>query len=153
MAIYLVQHGLSLSKDQDPERGLSEKGVAETRRIAEVARGYNVTVSAVFHSGKKRARQTADIIAEYLKPEQGVQQMDGLNPLDDCRLLAAKIEKAGNTMFVGHLPFMSALTAFLVTGTTDRPVFKFQNSGIVCLDIDPDTQSWIIKWTLMPNIS
>lgn len=153
MAIYLVQHGLSLPKDQDPEKGLSEKGIAETRLIAEVGRGYNVTVTAIVNSGKKRAQQTADIFAEYLNPPQGVTKMEGLNPLDDYAGLATKIESASNTMFVGHLPFMSNLTAFLITGKTDRPVIKFQNSGIVCLEIDPDTRSWVIKWTLMPNIS
>ena len=31
-------------------------------------------------------------------------------------------------------------------------LFKFQNSGIVCLDKDPETGSWVIVWTLMPNI-
>ncbi len=40
MALYLVQHGKSLSKDQDPQKGLSEEGAVETRRIAEVAANY-----------------------------------------------------------------------------------------------------------------
>jgi phosphohistidine phosphatase len=55
-------------------------------------------------------------------------------------------------MLVGHLPFMERMTSFLITGSTENPVFKFQNSGIVCLDQDPETKSWFIKWTLMPNI-
>ena len=33
MAVYLVQHGLSLPKDEDPERGLSEARIADVRRI------------------------------------------------------------------------------------------------------------------------
>jgi phosphohistidine phosphatase len=55
-------------------------------------------------------------------------------------------------MLVGHLPFMERLTAFLITGSIDRPVFKFQNSGIVRLDKDPETQAWVILWSLMPAI-
>ena len=47
---------------------------------------------------------------------------------------------------------MERLTAYLITGSMERPVFKFQNSGIVCLDKVPDTESWVIKWTLMPHI-
>ena len=31
MAIYLVQHGISLAKDIDPERGLSDEGAWEKR--------------------------------------------------------------------------------------------------------------------------
>ncbi len=44
MAIYLVQHGKSLSKDIDPEKGLSEEGISEVQRIAEVAAGYGCIV-------------------------------------------------------------------------------------------------------------
>jgi phosphohistidine phosphatase len=55
-------------------------------------------------------------------------------------------------MLVGHLPFMDRMASYLVTGSTNRPVFKFQNSGIVCLHKNPDTDSWVIVWTLMPNI-
>ena len=57
-----------------------------------------------------------------------------------------------NTMLVGHLPFMDRMASYLVTGSTDTPVFKFQNSGIVCLNKNPDTDSWVIVWTLIPNI-
>ena len=77
MALYLVQHGKSLSKDIDPERGLSEEGRAETKRIAEVAQGYRVNVRAIKHSGKKRARETADIFDAALNSDRGVQEMAG----------------------------------------------------------------------------
>jgi len=53
---------------------------------------------------------------------------------------------------VGHLPFMERLTAYLITGSMERPVFKFQNSGIVCLDKPPNIMAWVIKWALMPHI-
>ncbi len=54
MALYLVQHGLSLSKDQDPEQGLTETGIDEVKLIAQVAKGYQVVVGTIFHSEKKR---------------------------------------------------------------------------------------------------
>jgi phosphohistidine phosphatase len=55
-------------------------------------------------------------------------------------------------MLVGHLPFMERLTSYLITGSIDIPVFKFQNGGIVCMDKDPDSRSWLIRWALMPKI-
>jgi len=152
MALFLVQHGLSLSKDKDPQKGLSEEGTAATERIAEVAQGYGVPVAGITHSGKTRARQTAEIFASALKPEGGVDARSGLNPLDDVADFAGTIDSTANRMFVGHLPFMERLTAYLITGSAEKPVFKFQNSGIVCLDEDPDSQSWVIKWALMPQI-
>jgi phosphohistidine phosphatase len=152
MPLYLVQHGLSLPKEQDPERGLSETGMSDTRRIADVAKGYKVKVSAIVHSGKKRAWQTAEIFAAALCPENGVKQQDGLAPTDDVTVLCKTTDSHRNVMYVGHLPFMERFVSHLVAGRMEPPVLKFQNSGIVCLDRDPDTGNWSIKWTLMPNI-
>jgi phosphohistidine phosphatase len=141
MALYLIQHGKSLPKDQDPDQGLSEDGTTETERIASIAQGYGVRVSQIRHSVKTRARQTAEILARALKPQNNIQET--------C---AAKIDPDENVMLVGHLPFMERITSYLITGSIDQPVIKFQNSGIVCLDKDPETQAWVIKWTLMSNI-
>ena len=152
MALYLVQHGKSLPKDVDPDQALSDEGVAETKRIAGVARGYQVKVSLIRQSGKKRARQTAEILAEALNPAGGVAEVSGLKPLDEVAASGAGLDAAANTMLVGHLPFMERMAAFLVTGSADKPIFKFQNSGIVCLKKDPVSDSWVIAWTLMPNI-
>ena len=152
MALYLVQHGKSLPKDQDPDQGLSEDGTTETDRIASLAQDYGVNVSQIRHSVKTRARQTAEILASALKPQNGIQEISGIKPMDDVAACAAKIDPEENVMLVGHLPFMERITSYLITGSIDQALIKFQNSGIVCLDKDPETQSWVIKWTLMPNI-
>jgi len=152
MALYLIQHGKSLSKDQDPDQGLSAEGIAETERIARQAKGDGVAASQIRHSAKTRARQTAEIFAGALNPKQGIREVSGIKPLDDVAAYAANIDPAENIMLVGHLPFMERMAAFLITGSLDKPVFKFQNSGIVCLDKDSETQTWVIQWALMPKI-
>ena len=152
MALYLIQHGKSLSKDQDPDQGLSAEGIAETERMAKLAEDYDIAVSQIRHSVKTRARQTAEIFAKALRPKEGIREVSGIKPLDDVAVYAENIDPAEDIMLVGHLPFMERMTAFLITGSIDKPVFKFQNSGIVCLDKDPEAQVWVIKWALMPNI-
>ena len=152
MSLYLVQHAKSLAKDKDPKKGLSQEGIAETERIAQVAKGYAVGVSRIIHSGKTRARQTAEIFGAALKPPVGIHEGSGLNPLDDVTVFADTADSTKDVMLVGHLPFVERLTAYLITGSYEKPVFKFQNSGIVCLDKDPATETWVIKWTLMPYI-
>ncbi len=152
MALYLIQHGKALSKEEDSERGLSPEGIAETKRIAEVASNYSIHVLKIIQSGKKRALQTAEIMAEHLKPEFGITESAGMAPNDDVVDFAANMGADEDVMYVGHLPFMARLTSFLITGYEDRPVMKYQNSGIVCLEKDPETNAWIIRWTLMPHI-
>ncbi len=152
MALYLVQHGKSLPGEQDPKKGLSPTGAVEVKRIAEVARGYGVRVRRIEHSGKERARQTADLMAEALQPEQSPIARPGLAPLDEVEPVAAGLDPGEALMLVGHLPFMERLTSQLILGRREPLVFKFQNGGIVCLDRDPHGRQWFIKWALMPRI-
>jgi phosphohistidine phosphatase len=152
MALYLVQHGKNLSKDVDPDKGLSDEGFADVRRIADVAKGYGVQVNAIAHSGKKRAQQTAEVFADALSPSGGVSRRDGLGATDDVTAAAKDLKPGENLMLVGHLPFMEKLTGYLTAKDADTRVFKFQNGGIVCLDADPDGDGWVVTWALMPNI-
>ncbi|MBW1954260.1 MAG: phosphohistidine phosphatase SixA [Deltaproteobacteria bacterium] len=153
MALYLVQHGKSLPKETDPDPGLSDAGIAETRRIAETAVRYGLPVKEIRHSGKTRARQTAEIFSEALSPEKGLQEREGLKPMDDVTVLSPELSPGQDLMLVGHLPFLSRLAAYLVAGRTEPPVLRFQNSGIVCLDKAPEDPWWVMVWTLMPRIS
>lgn len=152
MALYLVQHGRAAPSDIDPERGLTAEGRAEVERIAGVAGGYGVKVAAILHSGKKRARETAEIFSAMLGPGISVTAVSGMDPNDDVISFAAGLSTEDDRMLVGHLPFMERLASYLITGSPDKPVFSFQNGGIVCLDLHRSSRTWAVKWALMPNI-
>lgn len=150
MAVYLVQHGKSLPKEEDPAKGLSDNGRQETLKIAEVAKMYQVTASKIVHSGKTRAEQTAQIFREILEVDPPLEKLDGIGPIDDVTDLGNRIDPESGMMVVGHLPYMERLVSFLTAGNPDLHVIRFQNSGIVCLDRDEN--GWYIKWTLNPHI-
>jgi phosphohistidine phosphatase len=150
MALYLVQHGKAIAGETDP--GLSGEGEADATRIATVARDYRVSVAGIIHSGKKRAKETAAIFAGILGTGIPVDQGAGMAPKDDVVGFAARLDMTKHLMYVGHLPFMERLLSYLVTGSPERPVFKFQNAGIVCIDLHPDLKTPVIIWTLMPHI-
>lgn len=152
MALYLVQHGKALPKTEDPEKGLSAEGKAETLRIAKVANTYSVNVSEIRHSGKKRARETAEILAAEMSPENGVSVMQGVNPLDDVHAINTRISLEQDIMLVGHLPFLERLIGLLVCDDPDRTVFKLQNSGILCIDRVEGVGNPVIRWGLMPSV-
>ena len=151
MALYLVQHGKALSETVDPERHLSEEGVADVKRVAAEAKSSGVSVSIIRHSGKARAAQTAELMQEALRPPEGVQAMEGLKPNDNVAQVADEIDPAQDVMLVGHLPFMEKLVSLLIIGDPEMPVVKFHQGGIVCLDRDEEG-SWFVKWTLSPGI-
>ncbi len=151
MALFLVRHGSALSPDIDPERGLSKKGISEVECIAAAASRSGAQVSLIQHSTKKRARQTAEILASELNPADGVEESVGLNPNDDVHQVARDLKGADNLMLVGHLPFMARLASYLITGSQDTPVVEFQTGGIVCIEHQSYTDIHVIKWALMPG--
>ncbi len=156
MTLFLVQHGISASKDVDPQRGLTNQGIIESERIAKLAKGYGIKVEKIIHSGKKRAEQTAEIFHKALSIPQPLEMVSVINPMDDVRAFAKTIQRNSDLMVVGHLPFLQRLLAYLTTGSDKFGIYQFQNSGIVCLAAIEETNNtvgWIIKWTLNPNIS
>ena len=150
MAIYLVQHGKNLPKDMDPDKGLSEDGKKEVESVAATAKRWGLHVASIRHSGKKRALETAEMFESILGSRDGVQEMGGLGPTDDVTKVAAILDQHENTMFVGHLPFMEKLVAYLIRGSAETPVIKFKNGGIVCLEKDRVNGEWVIQWVIPP---
>ncbi|MFQ6674829.1 MAG: histidine phosphatase family protein, partial [Fidelibacterota bacterium] len=88
MKLYLVQHGESLSKDVDPERGLTDRGKEEVTRVAAVLVKGNIRVEKILHSGKKRAQETALLLQECLAAGGEFGEMEGLAPLDPVKPVA-----------------------------------------------------------------
>ncbi|OZG74044.1 phosphohistidine phosphatase SixA [Hahella sp. CCB-MM4] len=150
MPIYLVQHGKAFSKEQDADRSLNPEGIAETRSVAATLAKRRVPVTTICHSGKKRAVQTAELIAEALGCTD-VKQLSGLQPNDDVSAMASALDPASHTLYVGHLPFMDRMAGYLITGDDSRKVVKFQNSAVVCLDKTDETDHWLVDWMLVPS--
>jgi len=151
--LYLVQHGKAKSKDEDPDRPLTKQGMEEVRTVGKfVAQNGENHLDSVYHSGKTRAQETAQVLAEVIPSGRGVMDSDGLKPLDDPAVWAERIEKTEkDIMLVGHLPHLSKLSALLVNGDADRQVVGFQNAGVVCLERN-DEHEWAVRWAVTPEL-
>lgn len=149
MRVYLVQHGEATSEAEDPDRPLTDRGAGQVRRVAAAATALGlVDVERVVHSGKTRARQTAEVWGETLGvPVEGA---GGLSPGDDPSIWAARLT-GGNVMVVGHLPHLAKLTGLLVVGDPDRPVVTFRNGGLV--GIQHDEGGWSVFVVLPPHLT
>jgi phosphohistidine phosphatase len=150
MNVYLVRHGEAVSEQQDPQRPLTSSGREAVERVAWMAAAKNVQVSAIFHSGILRARQTAEILAEALQCASTVQPLSGLRPQDDPAIAKAEIEASESPiMLVGHLPHLHRLLALLLSGDPESEVMEFPPATMICCS--NDTSKWKICWTLTPQ--
>ena len=73
MKLYLVRHGEALAKDVDPDQSLSEVGRANVERLAGFVGLRGVRAARILHSGKARARQTAEILAEAMADAEALE--------------------------------------------------------------------------------
>jgi phosphohistidine phosphatase len=147
MRLYLVQHGEALAKEVDAERPLSPEGTADVGRLAAFLRGYAEPVH-IQHSGKTRARQTAEILAAALGGE--VAAVDGIAPNDPVAAWAAGLDGlAGDTVVVGHLPFVARAVSWLLLGREESLV-AYQPGSMVCLE--RSEEGWTLAWMLRPEL-
>jgi phosphohistidine phosphatase len=150
--VYLVQHGEAMSEEQDAERPLTDLGRQHAEWTGDLASKLGVQVYQIRHSGKTRARETAEIVSEALSPREGVVAVSGLGPLDDVEPVAEELDRASEPiMLVGHLPFMERLAGRLLTGDAGQPVIDFVNAGIVCLGRQDGR--WQAMWIITPEIA
>jgi phosphohistidine phosphatase len=147
MRLYLVQHGEATSEEEDPQRPLTDRGADDVRRVAGlVARGGTVEVERVVHSGKTRARQTAEIWSEALGVP--IEEAEGLAPMDDPAVWAGRLAtEQRDLMLVGHLPHLAKLAGQLLVGDGERPVMAFRQGGVVGLERAPE--GWSV-WLAVP---
>ena len=134
MAYYFVQHGKSYSKEDDPQQSLTEEGIQETKKVAEALGTRIIKLNHIYHSGKKRAEQTALIFAQIFGLENEVKAIDGINPMDDVKSFALVLPD--DTLIVSHLPFLEKLTNYLVGGdeSLKTNIVDYTNSHVVCLE-------------------
>jgi phosphohistidine phosphatase len=152
MFVYLVQHADAKREEEDPARPLSEKGLQDIAKVASYASLLNIVIDKIFHSTKLRAKQTADVLSQTLKPLKETTEIDGLAPMDDPGIWAERLKDLkNNVILVGHLPHMARLASLLLTGNPDKNIVSFKMGGIVCLKRD-ENSAWSLQWMLIPDV-
>lgn len=151
MRCYLVRHGDAQSAQVDPQRPLSARGRAEVAELAQIALSRDVQVAEIRHSGILRAQETAEILAGYLTPPDGVHPSAGLLPEDDPAIAKAELEAVDQPiLLVGHLPYMSRLAALLVQGDAAQAIGEFSPATMLCCT--KIGTRWQIEWQIAPSL-
>ena len=73
MQLYLMRHGDAVSELTNAQRPLSEAGRSGIQRVAAfVQSNLAINVKTMFHIGKTRARETAEILALSVKASESM---------------------------------------------------------------------------------
>ena len=108
MTLFLVQHGEAKQENEDPDRSLTDRGAEVVERMADWAARSGITVNQIFHSGKRRAEQTAAIFVKHLNPSRGVTELKGLSPNDDVTTVSPRSRATRNRSCSSDTSLISA---------------------------------------------
>lgn len=121
--IYLVHHADAVGPQVDPARPLSSGGRATAQRIALDAVKKGARPECVWHSGKLRARQTAEIFWRACNPLATLTAERALQPEDPPSWLRDRLlGETRDVMVVGHMPHLDDLLRLMTPGGDRKSV-------------------------------
>jgi len=146
--VYLVHHGDAVGPDVDLRRPLSPGGRAHSERVAAEAAARGAKPKVVWHSGKLRAKETAEIFWRACNALADFAATRDLQPDDPPSWMRDRLRhEPRDVMLTGHFPHLPRLLALLL----DRPegtMADFPLHGIVALRTQDEGERWSEEWLI-----
>ena len=147
MFVYLVHHANALGPDVDPQRPLSSLGLKQAETLAAAARDRGVKPAVIWHSGKLRAKQTAEEFWRACNALAEFSATRDLQPDDPPQWMRDRLRgETRDLLIAGHFPYLPRLLALLVTG--GEAGVDFPQNGVVALVTDDEGETWREVWRL-----
>lgn len=147
MNLYLVHHGVAVGPDVDARRPLSPEGQAGVERLAAQAAARGAKPVVVWHSGKLRAKQTAEAFWRACNALAEFSATRDLQPDDPAQWMRDRLR--GDTrdiLIAGHFTHLPRLLALLVVG--GEADVEFPINGVVTLMTEDGGETWKEIWRL-----
>jgi phosphohistidine phosphatase len=145
MNLYLIHHGEAVGPDVDPRRPLSPEGAAAVERVSAQAAANGARPDVVWHSGKLRAKQTAEAFWRACNALAEFSATKDLQPDDPPQWIRDRLRgEARDVAIAGHFPHLPRLLALLVTG--GEAGVSFPPHGIVALRSEDEGETWRELW-------
>jgi phosphohistidine phosphatase len=142
--VLLVHHGDAVGPEIDPMRPLSPAGRAGVARLSADVAARGVRPDAIWHSGKLRARQTAEPLWRATNPLAEFGATRGLQPDDPPARMRDRLSGDVRTIvLVGHMPHLARLLHALRGRPAGAPP-DFPLHG--CVALEPEGENWKEVW-------
>ena len=128
--VYLVHHGDALGPLRDPQRPLSACGRRQVEWLSREAANRHTKPVVIWHSGKLRARQTAEAFWRACNPLAEFAATKWMQPGDPPRIADLLNVETRDVMLVGHMPHLDRLRRNLLTAPVGKPHPSAPESGL-----------------------
>lgn len=144
MWLFLVHHGDAVGPEIEPSRPLSPMGREAVNRLAQDSAGRGAKPAVIWHSGKLRAKQTAEAYWRACNPFAEFSATKDLQPDDPPEWMRDRLRgESRDVMLAGHYPHLPRLLRLLVGDDA-----SFPQHGIVVLTSDDQGETWQEAWRL-----
>jgi len=145
--LYLAHHGEAVGPEIDPSRPLSAAGRAAVKRVATQAAANGARPQVVWHSGKLRAKQTAEELWRASNALAELSATRDLQPDDPPQWIRDRLRlETRDILIAGHFPHFPRLLALLVPD--GEAGADFPPHGIVALVTDDGGERWREVWRI-----
>jgi phosphohistidine phosphatase len=151
MELYLLRHADAGDPDRwtgdDAERPLSAKGRRQAARLAGHLQALDWRPDAILTSPKRRAAETAEIVASALGTAARIDGRlgSGFGEGELAEILASGLV-AGRLLLVGHDPDFSDLASSL-TGAA----LQLRKGSLIRIDLEPGGTNGVVRWLIPPD--
>jgi phosphohistidine phosphatase len=143
--LFLVHHGAAVPPEVDARRPLSVDGLKAIERIAAEAAARGARPAVVWHSGKLRARQTAEAFWRACNALAEFSATRDLQPDDPPEWIGDRLRgDSRDILIAGHFPHLPRLLTLLLPSAAGQ----FPLHGVVALLTDTDGVTWSELWKL-----
>ncbi len=144
--VVLVHHADAVDPLIDPQRPLSDVGRAQAVSVANALLAREVKPECIWHSGKLRARQTAEAIRRTCNPLAEFAAIRGLLPDDPPEWIRDRLTTESRTVvLVGHLPHLPRVVHTLLRNTEEWKADFPLHGAIALEEVD---EGWVERWRL-----
>ena len=145
--LLLVHHGDAVGPEVDPRRPLSDAGRAAVERAAADAASRGAKPQVVWHSGKLRARQTAEAFWRACNALAAFSATRDLQPDDPPQWIRDRLRaETRDILLAGHFPHLPRLLALLLAN--EGAAADFPLHGVVALSTEDDGETWQERWRI-----
>ena len=137
MLLYLLRHAdADTVADRDDARCLSEKGLAQAKKVARFCKRQEIAPELILSSPIRRAHETALIVSAHLRAELAVAPWlsSGLDITHATHELRER-RAADALMIVGHEPDFSRLAAHLLA-LLDGERISLRKASLTLLEVE-----------------
>jgi phosphohistidine phosphatase len=135
MQLFVIRHAIAenlVPGRDDADRALTDTGRSKLRRAVRGLRALDIRFDRLFTSPKKRAAQTAELLAPIAGPATTTELLAGP---PSTALLALIAERNATTAVVGHEPWLGELVGWLAFGDAKHgDALIIKKCGVVWLD-------------------